>query len=143
MKEIRGNLWDFYGKPGYVVCITTNGTLKKNGEAVMGRGCAKEAQKRIPRVAAKLGILIAEEGNVLNRIPSEMVLAFPVKHNWWEKADLTLIRRSAEQLKARDAEYIFILPRPGCGNGQRDWLREVKPLLEAVGLPDNVWVISP
>lgn len=38
MREINGsNIWDFYNK-GFWIAITTNGTVKKNGEAVMGRG---------------------------------------------------------------------------------------------------------
>jgi len=37
MKELRGNL---FHTPCDVICITTNGFVKRNGEAVMGRGCA-------------------------------------------------------------------------------------------------------
>ena len=39
MKEITGDLWDYYRRPMHTICITTNGTIKKNGKAVMGRGC--------------------------------------------------------------------------------------------------------
>lgn len=145
MKEIKGNLWDYYRKRGYIVCLTTNGTVKNNGEAVMGRGCALEATKRIPGIAKKLGEKIRVWGNETQWIDDDgYLLAFPVKHNWWEKADLELIKESAEYLKeiAEDREnegMNFILPRPGCGNGKRTW-EEVKPLLE--DLPDNVLVID-
>jgi hypothetical protein len=142
MREIRGELWDYYhreDKP-FVVCITTNGFVKKNGEAVMGRGCAYEATKRIPYIAKDLGELIKLYGNRPWGVHD--ILTFPVKHNWWESADLELIRQSAETLRTialDNLEITYVLPRPGCGNGRLDWA-QVKPLLE--DLPDNVWVIS-
>ena len=150
MKEITGNLWDYYGKPNHVCIVTTNGTVKNNGECVMGRGCAAEAKEKVPGIASCLGAAIRKNGNVFHGYLGAFVgdyngqkLAFfPVKHNWWEKADLVLIKQSTNSLKTwAEAlpEFTFILPRPGCGNGQRTW-SEVKPLLE--GLPDNVWVIS-
>ena len=39
MKEVKGDIWNFYNK-GYWIVIPTNGTVKRNGEAVMGRGVA-------------------------------------------------------------------------------------------------------
>lgn len=54
MKEIKGNLWDYIGKAD-VICITTNGFVKSNGHAVMGRGCAKQATVRYPDVPKILG----------------------------------------------------------------------------------------
>lgn len=144
MREITGNLWDYYGKPGFVVCITTNGTVKKNGEAVMGRGCAFEATHRIPGIAKTLGGLIQSYGNVVLEHLTRMedVISFPVKHNWWEQADLKLIEHSAGRLWVLadgEPEKTFILPRPGCGNGRLTW-EQVKPAIEF--LPDNVWIIS-
>jgi len=145
VQEIIGDLWDFYKQPYHTILITTNGTIKSDGSVVMGRGCAKEAADRFPRLPKILGKLISEGGNHIHFIPSAMIYSFPVKHNWWEKADLELIRQSAEEL-ARLAwpggfETNYILPRPGCGNGGRDWETEVKPILEPI-LPKNVKVIS-
>lgn len=141
MKEIHGELWDYYKQPYIVICITTNGFVKNNGRAVMGRGCAKEAALRIPQFPALLGYHIKREGNVPMRLPGEPILTFPVKHVWWAEADLELIRKSAEFLKGCNPDYTFVLPRPGCGNGRLDW-PTVKRVLDEVGLPDNVWVIS-
>lgn len=144
MKEIQGELWDYYGKPDHVVCITTNGTVKANGEAVMGRGCAAEAKERFKGIARELGGLIQSYGNNVMELRKREgpLLSFPVKHNWWEEADLKLIERSAGKLwvHADDSpEVNFILPRPGCGNGGLKW-EDVKPVIEF--LPDNVLVIS-
>lgn len=149
MKEIKGDLWEFYGKEGFAILITTNGFVRKDGKAVMGRGCAREA---ISKVGADfpemLGKAIKDHGNVLLRPYGSddtyrecRVLTFPVKHHWREKADLKLIRKSTlalEKLAKNSPDYVFVLPRPGCGNGQLRW-RDVKPLL--VDLPDNVLVI--
>lgn len=141
MKEIKGNLWDYFEKPNTVIFITTNGFVKNNGEAVMGRGCALEAKVRFPDLPKILGRLIRFHGN--KPIALRFGLwSFPVKHNWWEKADIELIRRSTEVLNkvANNAkDWTFVLPRPGCGNGKLTW-GEVKPILEV--LPDNVLVIS-
>ncbi len=143
MREIVGELWDFYGKPRFIVCITTNGFVKKNGEAVMGRGCAKEAKLRFPGIAGFLGDLLKRDGNHLRMLGEPYrVVAFPVKIGWWEDADLGLIKESAERLKnlaVVDSLTRFILPRPGCGNGNLKW-EDVRPLLE--NLPDNVWIIN-
>lgn len=148
MKEIHGELWDYFGKPDCIVCITTNGFVKKNGEAVMGAGNAKQAKERMPWLPGVFGTVLKELGNVVHLFGTpgeeEMIVVFPVKHNWWERADTELIKKSAERLKLYATrwfkEYTFILPRPGCGNGGLRW-EDVRPLLE--GLPDNVHVISP
>lgn len=152
MKEIKGNLWDYFGKKGYVVCVTTNGFVKKNGEVVMGKGCALEAARLFPSLPKLLGKRVREEGNVVHefRFPSAVgkrdgrLLTFPVKHSWWEEANLDLIADSLHHLKAfaeiLSEEDIFILPRPGCGNGRLQW-KEVKGMLEEIVVPDNVWVI--
>lgn len=145
MREARGNLWDFYKQPNAVVCITTNGFVKQNGECVMGRGCAREASIKFPGLAKRLGDMIKTVGNVLHTFNDERLITFPVKHVWWKPADFELIKQSAEALATEASEHpamIFYLPRPGCGNGGRNWETEVKPILESVGLPDNVVVVS-
>src|SRR5262245_54818868 len=86
--------------------ITTNGFVKKDGKAVMGRGCAQEAERKFPNLPDALGSLIMVHGNVVNNLGwysldnrRFVLFSFPVKHNWWEKADLGLIERSALALK--------------------------------------------
>lgn len=147
MKEIRGSLWSYHNQKGYKILITTNGFIRKDGCGVMGRGCALEGAQRYPDLPKLLGESLNTCGNTVQMLfPEESknpVLTFPVKHNWYEDADPKLIRQSSEALK-KIAETVtdvkFILPRPGCGNGQLKW-QDVKPLLE--DLPDNVLVISP
>lgn len=142
MKELTGNLWRYYNAPQHIICVTTNGYVKKDGHGVMGRGCANEARFRIPGITKLLGAHIQTNGNVAGYLLPN-VIAFPVKHNWYEPADMELIRKSARWLgniACHHPEFSFILPRPGCGNGRLSYC-DVRPLLVEL-LPDNVYVID-
>ncbi len=141
MKEVVGDVWEYKAD---VVCIPTNGTTKKNGLAVMGAGVAQQAAELYSVLPKKVGELLKEKGNHVNRIGLTRMATFPVKHHWSEWADLELIRRSAQELRLmalRRPGLVFVLPRPGCGNGNRDWETEVKSLIAPI-LPDNVHVID-
>jgi len=143
MIEVVGNLWSY---PADFRVITTNGTVKANGCAVMGRGCAREATLRYPTLSRLLGERLRARGNHVHFFSDQELgdrlglFTFPVKHDWHDPADLALIEQSTAEL-ARQllASSIYVLPRPGCGNGQRTW-DEVRPLV--AGLPDNVHVID-
>lgn len=137
MIEVVGNLWKY---PADVRVITTNGTITRAGECVMGRGCALEAKKMYPDLPKRLAAAIKTGGNNPHVFADLNLMSFPVKHHWFERADLLLIRSSALQLAriAKDGRT-YVLPRPGCGNGKREWA-EVAPLLKC--LPDNVHVIT-
>lgn len=142
MKEDTGNLWDFEAD---ATVITTNGFVKNNGEAVMGRGCAREAAQRWPDFPIQLGHVIEQEGNHchLFAYDGRTIITMPVKHHWREKADMDLILRSAQELVDLADEHWLrevILPRPGCGNGQLDWT-DVSMELEAV-LDDRFTVVT-
>lgn len=134
---MREDLLDLWTAPADARCITTNGTVKANGRAVMGRGTAKQATERYPFLQLTLGRAIRGWGNVpCILLPDErpMLVSFPVKHEWHELADLDLIARSARELVrlADGAGWrVVLLPRPGCGNGQRKW-SEVRPILQPI-----------
>lgn len=134
MIEVRGNIWDYYNKGDWIV-ITTNGTVKTGGACVMGRGVAKEARDKFPKLQYDLGSLIKDFGNEVYRLDEYRVISFPVKYNWWEKADVKLIEESCKQLIIAVGFASGLLHeevcmvRPGCGNGQLDW-KDVKPILE-------------
>lgn len=155
MKEVTGNIWAFYGKRHWVV-ITTNGTIKTDGSAVMGRGVALEAKQRLPSLPFKVGKYLEERGNHCGAFWDSRLITFPVKHNWYEKASTELIERSCRELSALVDEIqksclmepdlkkllpdLFYLVRPGCGNGQLDW-KDVKPILEKY-LDDRFVVVN-
>lgn len=117
------------------ICITTNGTIKSNGRGVMGRGVAAQALRFFPGLDRLLGRHLQAHGNHVGVLIEELTLvlvAFPVKYQWHEAADLDLIKQSAEELAAlatiRGWRGPILLPRPGCGNGQRTW-EEVRPII--------------
>lgn len=137
MIEVYGDIW-FY-KADCVV-ITTNGDINSKGAAVMGKGVALQAKERFSRVEFQIARAIQNQGNHLYMMGD--ICTFPVKHHWWEKADIELIRRSTSELKrlAKDCSDItFVLVRPGCGSGQLTW-SAVLPIVK--GLPDNVHIIT-
>lgn len=157
MIEVVGNLWTYEPEGGYVDArvILTNGYVKKNGEAVMGKGCAKEAAALYPDVPAKLGHLIKQYGNHVHLLTQDWmyydgvahllwdVVSFPTKHNWQESSTYSLVKRSAVELSHLANERKWknvVLPRPGCGNGGLTW-KYVKPVIEK-HLDDRFKVIT-
>lgn len=149
MIEIKGNIWDYHKQLGYAIAITTNGTIKKDGTAVMGAGVAKQAVEVVSDLPLILGTALKIGGNNLRYLTDD-ILSFPVKHNWWEKADIVLIERSAKQLMDflnncyKEVEFTHIkkvvLVRPGCGNGKLKW-EDVKLIIEPI-LDDRVLIID-
>jgi|SRR5581483_387097 len=159
MIEAQVDLWD---EPADAKCITTNGFIKKNGHLVMGVGVAGQAQSRYPNFPKIAGRAVKNYGNMVLAFHSSTLrtntmfdpveemwyITFPVKHNWYEDADLELIKCSARQLMGMLNEpgslmkatfKKVLLPRPGCGNGHLEW-EDVKPVIEPI-LDDRIWVI--
>lgn len=138
MKEQKGNIWNLAKEDDWI-CVTTNGFVKNNGTCVMGRGIAAQAANKFPNLPLELGSRIKESGNKVFLFPNHHIISFPVKHNWWEVADLTLIKESCLQLKRLEEEGLgngnIFIPRPGCGNGKLNWF-VVKPILEEIFQPD-------
>ena len=143
MREVAGNIWDYP-----VIVITTNGSVRKDGKAVMGRGIALQAAERYPILPLLLGESLRKYGNqVFTRSMylhgEHIIYTFPVKHQWHEKASLDLIRQSAEQLAQRVEEVGYsevALVRPGCGNGGLLW-EQVKPIIAPI-LDDRFVVVE-
>lgn len=80
MNNVYGDLFEQIGFDA--ICITTNGFIKKNGDAVMGKGCAARAKREWPGIDKKLGENIILSGNVpsfLHKAKAYDVLSFPVK----------------------------------------------------------------
>ena len=130
MKEILGNIWDFHAQGNWIV-ITTNGVVKRDGSAVMGRGVAEQAKARFPDLAFALGKKLTRSGNHVWTFSKFKIVTFPVKQVWQKPAHLDLIRQSCLELNslfsAINIEPLYIV-RPGCGNGQLAW-SEVRPIL--------------
>lgn len=134
MREITGNFWDQIAE-AYV--ITTNGTLRTDGQCVMGRGIALEAKNRFPGIATALGARIKVAGNKVHPLGQWSradgagfnMLSFPVKHNYWEIANQDLIKQSFAELLLETSGYqSIVIVRPGCGNGGLSWDHTVRSI---------------
>lgn len=141
-----------------VIFITTNGLVKDNGEAIMGRGCALQALRLGGTALAKhFGSQLQQNGNIpipLGNLVSgkiqvpvdfskkAIICSFPTKHNWYNRSDIELIKYSAyfAVMMANETGWQkLILPRPGCSNGGLEW-SFVKEVLEPI-LDDRFVVV--
>jgi hypothetical protein len=128
MFETVGDIWEYAGTA--VIVITTNGSLTRDGRAVVGRGVAKQAAIRFSGIADKLGRLLAEQGSHVFDLGCGIV-SYPVEETAWSQPDLRLIARSAEELRLlvdSSGWRRVVVPRPGCGGGGLSW-KDVEPLL--------------
>lgn len=158
MIELRGNIWDI-APEGSLIVITTNGFVKRDGSCVMGKGIAFEAKNRYPNIEFTLGRLITHHNGNVVQFLNDRIIAFPVKPDsirfdssrddvvrhmrdkfqhgtlipgWACKADIEIIRQSCLELRgllSTDRRQVY-MPRPGCGAGELDWERDVKPVVE-------------
>jgi O-acetyl-ADP-ribose deacetylase (regulator of RNase III) len=153
MIEAAADLWELARavKPD-AVCVTTNGSVGKDGRAIMPGGVAGQAARQYPSLPAKLGADLAVAGTrvvtgfALPRYesPPWSIVAFPTIHKIGQAADLALVARSlAELVTLADwahFEHVVLLPRPGTGIGGLDWRGQVKPLCDDL-LDDRFLVV--
>jgi len=170
MRLIQNNICDLW-LLGKTVCVTTNGYVKQNGSAVMGRGNALAMKNIIPGLEEKLGEHIRLNGNNVGFI-FHRVIAFPVKPvagtidqalphvrgfyidagvytgsaqvpGFHCQADLSIIERSARQLAQliRD-KNISEVYLPVPGVGNgRLTKQQVIPVISGI-LPDSVVLVE-
>lgn len=130
--------------------VTTNGVIRKNGDAVLGKGQALEAKKLFPGMEQQLGEYLRKYGNRTFYMGARQVgdhltsvVTFPTKHHYRDNSDLDLIMRSAIQLKEIAAKFRLskvYLPSVGCGLGGLDYANQVRPILQKV-LDDDRFVV--
>lgn len=143
MLELIGN-YNIFDLPqnNEAVCVTTNGVIKTNGEAVMGAGIAKEANQLF-HLSNLLGKYLEQYGNRafnLGRFQRPngnvfTIFSFPTKQNWKDNSDITLICKSAEQLVEMCDKFGITkcyLPPVGCGCGGLNYENIVKPWISQI-----------
>lgn len=86
MRVIRGDPWA--GRTWRV--ITTNLSVRKDGQTVMGRGTALEAAQRYARLQREYGRRL-EHGNGFEVSKDYNLIGLPTKRVWQEPADPELI----------------------------------------------------
>jgi hypothetical protein len=148
MIEERGNFWD---APATYRCVTTNGVVRADGRAVMGKGIALEAVRyaaslRNPvDIPAALGVMLKSKGNHVQLLKPTNLISFPTKNDWRDQADLALIERSARELVrlindlGLGPDARVVLPKPGCTNGGLLW-EDVRAMLAPI-LSDKRFVV--
>lgn len=131
MIEEHGDIWKLKSD---IVCVTTNGVIDANCDAVMGAGIALQAKRRYPDIPKRLGKLLQKHGNHVHYLEHKLV-SFPTKFHWKQNSNLNLIEQSAKELVKLMNNSNFslctriLLPRPGCSNGNLKW-KDVKPILK-------------
>jgi hypothetical protein len=134
MQEVLNDIWKLH-KLGFWIVIPTNGFIRNDGTCVMGRGLALQASIKFPNMPKELGNMLQQYGNLIFAFPEYRLFTFPVKYNWWEKADLDLIKKSCKGLVTithynwSNIPKPVYIPRVGCGNGKLNY-NDVKPILE-------------
>ena len=151
MLELRGN-YNIFDLPQHneAMCVTTNGIVKTDGNAVMGAGIAKQADQ-IFHLSNLLGKYLKQYGNRafnLGRFQRPngaifTVFSFPTKHDWKENSDITLICKSCEQLMEMCTKFgitkCYLTP-PGCGCGKLNYKTTVRPWISQI-LDDRFIVV--
>lgn len=140
--EKTGDIWKMHKENKHsLIVIPTNGTVNKNEQAVMGRGLAADAVRKYLTIDFELGKLLSKMGNHAFYFWKYRLITFPVKYEWHQMADLSLIQRSTKELQEIIDVGKFtnvLVPRVGCGNGGLTW-DKVKPIL--VGILDHQCVL--
>jgi len=137
-----------------ILIFTTNGNIKKDGRAVMGRGIAKYVRDNLlffdeedldwkkPDIVLGTNIYVFGNRPFLfyakrkNQNEEFYTISFPTKYNWWERSNLKLIENSIKEtiylLRTNyflfyDIKRIFI-PLFATENGRLKF-EDIKPLL--------------
>lgn len=156
MIEVYGDMWQMSHSYD-AVCVTVNWETNNQGHAIMGAGCAKEAQTFYPNAALRFGEIISQNTRPgccvipvrpaadVSVLAPPLLIAFPTKYSWRNPADIDLIIQSAEQLNTMIANmptgFTCLLPRPGTGRGGLDWFTTVKPAIQDM-LSDRIHIVS-
>jgi len=140
IKEINGNIWTF----DETKVITTNGNVKTNGSAVMGKGLALQASLRFPFLSEELADKLNEFGNRCFYFSDYDLITFPTKNNWWDDSNLDLIRKSMLELvdicKSENIKKV-VMPRPGCKNGRLNWHDVRSKIIDIITESDIEFII--
>lgn len=131
--------------------ITTNGVIRKNGDAVLGKGQALEAKQLFPGLERQLGEYLRRYGNRAFYMGAHQLgdhltslVTFPTKHHYRDNSDQDLIMESTLQVR-RIADKFQLskvyFPPVGCGLGKLNYEKQVRPILEAILTGDRFVVV--
>ena len=121
LRIVKQDMWNFIGKVD-AICITTNGFVKKDGKAVMGRGCAQEAKRRYPNIDFILAKHIQQKGNVPGVLAEDKgtkIISFPVKpeqavFDKLEEACKNTVKHMRDKVSKMVQDNKFVVPGWAC-----------------------------
>jgi len=138
-----GNMLDEMPSMHNMVVVTANSNVKYGDRLVMGAGAARDLKNKVKGIDHEFGRMVKE----YNSLNEEYLLLFhnfygilQVKYNWWEDADVDLIKRSLKELKhvaCKNENTVFNLNYPGIGYGGIE-KNIVETILVEMKLPDNI-----
>lgn len=144
MLERKGNIWEHQTPDNWIV-IATNGQVKSNGQAIMGKGIALEAAELFPRLPADLGRRLEVEGNKVFLFCTYGLITFPTKEEYYKPSSIKLIENGLKTLNnlvlSTKLKGEILLPRLGCGNGRLSW-GTIRPLCENYLKTDQFIIFS-
>ena len=129
MKELNRNMWNI---PAEAYIVPTNGIVKRNGDAVMGKGVALQAALKYPELAQDLGQKLRDYGNqVFAFLYGDVwIITLPTKEHWRDSSSERLVRTSLRQLveivSALQIESVVLpLIATGCGGLPKENIKEL------------------
>lgn len=138
MLRAKGDIWKWLDT-GHLIVVPTNLGYRSDGDAIMGRGVAKDAARRFPGLERWYGQILraCRELTPVVRVEDMPLILFPTKKHdrrtphlsWKGPADIKLIQLSIWQLASMDfGGQPVALPMVGCGHGELDPLDVLMPL---------------
>ena len=123
---------DIFQSPAHVLVNTVNTV------GVMGKGIAKKFKAIYPEMFEQYRRLCESKkltvGKVwLYKTPNKWILNFPTKTTWRKPSELEYIEAGLKAFVNGYAERgisSIAFPTLGCGNGELDWNKQVRPVME-------------
>ena len=123
---------DLFQSPAKVLVNTVNTV------GVMGKGIAKDFKTIFPEMFVEYQRLCEQKKIDIGKLymwrgPYKWVLNFPTKKHWRYASKPEYIEAGLKNFVAGYSRYSFssiAFPQLGCGNGELDWEKQVRPLME-------------
>jgi O-acetyl-ADP-ribose deacetylase (regulator of RNase III) len=123
---------DLFDSPAQALVNTVNTV------GVMGKGIAASFKKLYPDMYNQYRRL-CQEGKLtigrlhLYRTANKIIVNFPTKEHWRQRSRVEYIEAGLEKFATHYGDYgisSVSFPQLGCGHGELDWERQVRPVME-------------
>ena len=109
-----------------------------NTVGVMGKGIAAVFKKLYPEMYEEYRALCLqrkfEVGMLyIYRTPNKTIVNFPTKKHWRQRSRVEFLQAGLRKFASRYADYgisSVSFPQLGCGHGELEWERQVRPVME-------------